>query len=807
LYLAGIGCLISFASTSIALTTESTARLIPVTDKAWAYSPVAPLAGAHQTLFTDGVYQYTAFYDAEGYLTLGKRRLGEDHWQLQKANHKASVKDAHDHISLVVDGEHYVHLAWDHHNNPLHYARGKAPGSLELEEPDSMVGSQEQSVTSPQFFRLPDGDLLFQYRDGGSANGRLVMNRYDTKNRRWLRTHNSLIDGQGKRSAYWNMALDKQGTLHLAWIWRDTPDLANNRDIAYARSDGGRSWVTINGKPLKLPITQASADYAIKIPPKSNLMSPPVIATDDDGHPFIASYWSPKPKAKPRYQVIYATEGHWEQMEGPEAEEHFSLNGQDTKHLPLSRPVLLVENGREDHKEHWVHLIYRNHFGQVVAATADKLEQPQWHERILIKEPMGAWEPNIDPVQWARLGQAHMLVQQLEQQEGDDKDTEPDQKASNTSALELLVWSSEWERHQAQPATGASPIPKNLTAPLRKKAIAKLATAAAEWQWQHLPEGEAYDPRAWTLAPFYLGNLAVARKIPHTGLQLRVSEQAERLDWQLEDHLYDAYDQCIMQTYLSLYAIFRDPRMLEQSKARLDYILEHPPTGEPDWGSPNARDRWSWSDALFMGPMSWLLMYELTMDRNYLDYMNKEWWVTSERLYRVQPGLFYRDESWLDLRETNGKTIHPARSNGWSFAGLAQLLEHLPKTHADYERYLLQYQQMAAALLKTQQADGLWRTGLLDPKTHSARETSGSSLIAYGLAWGLNKKLLDDKAYRPAITKAWNSLATSVTAEGKLENVQPIGAAPQGFDPHHSEPFGTGAFLLAASEVYVLAKH
>jgi rhamnogalacturonyl hydrolase YesR len=286
-----------------------------------------------------------------------------------------------------------------------------------------------------------------------------------------------------------------------------------------------------------------------------------------------------------------------------------------------------------------------------------------------------------------------------------------------------------------------------------------------------------------------------------------VLEEAEHLDWQLDEPAKDPGTQCVIQTYLNLYSLYRDARMLEPSKARLDEILEHPTGGELDLASLHSRHPWHSSDSLFMAPMSWLLLYEMTMERSYLDYMNKEWWATSERLYRAQPGLFVRDESWLDLRQANGLGVYWARGNGWAMAGLAQILEHLPETHADYERYKQQYLQMAAAALKTQQPDGLWRMGMLDPTSHKMRESSASSLITFALAWGLNKKLLEDKPYRAAVTKAWNSLATSVTPEGKLENVQPIAAAPQAFDPHHTEPFGTGAFLLAASEVYELAKH
>jgi rhamnogalacturonyl hydrolase YesR len=78
--------------------------------------------------------------------------------------------------------------------------------------------------------------------------------------------------------------------------------------------------------------------------------------------------------------------------------------------------------------------------------------------------------------------------------------------------------------------------------------------------------------------------------------------------------------------------------------------------------------------------------------------------------------------------------------------------------------------------------------------------------MAFGLAWGLNRGLLERSQVEPAVRRAWNALAACVTPEGKLEHVQPVGAAPHGFDPRNTEPFAVGAFLLAGSEVYRLAK-
>jgi hypothetical protein len=74
--------------------------------------------------------------------------------------------------------------------------------------------------------------------------------------------------------------------LHLAWNWRDTPDVATNHDLCYARSDdGGETWTTSAGAPLALPVTAATAEYAARIPRNRNLMNPPSIAADQDGRP------------------------------------------------------------------------------------------------------------------------------------------------------------------------------------------------------------------------------------------------------------------------------------------------------------------------------------------------------------------------------------------------------------------------------------------------------------------------------------------------------------------------------------------
>ena len=55
--------------------------------------------------------------------------------------------------------------------------------------------------------------------------------------------------------------------------------------------------------------------------------------------------------------------------------------------------------------------------------------------------------------------------------------------------------------------------------------------------------------------------------------------------------------------------------------------------------------------------------------------------------------------------------------------------------------------------------------------------------------------------------KAWNALASVVHEDGKIGYVQPIGADPKKVDINDTEVYGTGAFLLAATEYVKYLKH
>ncbi len=413
------------------------ARLLPIADDAFAGSSVNVLANSQHTLLTHGDTQFAAFYAADSTLVLAKRTHGSESWTTHRTAFQGRTADAHNSIALGVDGDGFLHVAWDHHNNPLNYARGTAPGSLELGPHEAMTGALENRVTYPAFLPLPGGDLLFFHRDGTSGRGNLVLNRYDVRARLWTQVHANLINGEGARSAYPAYTVDATGALHLAWVWRATPDVATNQDIAYARSaDGGVTWTGADGRRLAVPFTAANADYALRVGPNRSLMNPPSLAADSLGRPLIANYWTPEGSDVPQFHVLRHDGFKWRVSQVTARTTPFTLAGGGTKNPPISRAVLAVRAAEDEGRE--VVLVYRDDEkeGRIVAATCEDLRKTGWRFTALTTSSVGAWEPSFDPVIWARTGELHLLVQPVVQRDGNDREA----AAVAPTPVSVLLW-------------------------------------------------------------------------------------------------------------------------------------------------------------------------------------------------------------------------------------------------------------------------------------------------------------------------------------------------------------------------------
>jgi len=391
---------------------------IPVA-KGWARNSINAVIFRRNALVTHRDTQYIAFYDSTSHVVLAKRQLEDSTWQIRQTRYRGNTADAHNSISIMVDGKGYLHMAWDHHGDPLRYCRSVRPGALEMSEEMSMTGIREDDVTYPEFYRFSDDDLLFVYRDGASGRGDIMMNYYNTQNQKWSSLQNGFISGERERNAYWQIALDDRDNIHLSWVWRESGDVASNHDLAYAvSSDRGRSWRKSTGEVYELPITAATAEYAMHIPQGSELINQTSMCTDAAGRPYIASYWRPAGTDVPQYQLVYHDGTDWQHTQLSHRSTPFSLSGGGTKRIPISRPKVLIDN-REGSKI--LHLLFRDaeRGSRVSLATCTNLEKGNCTIRDLTLSSVAMWEPTYDTELWKNRKLLHIFLQKVEQGDGE----------------------------------------------------------------------------------------------------------------------------------------------------------------------------------------------------------------------------------------------------------------------------------------------------------------------------------------------------------------------------------------------------
>jgi unsaturated rhamnogalacturonyl hydrolase len=328
-----------------------------------------------------------------------------------------------------------------------------------------------------------------------------------------------------------------------------------------------------------------------------------------------------------------------------------------------------------------------------------------------------------------------------------------------------------------------------------RKDIVRIMQRVSDWQLAHPVVINERNNNLWARAAFYAGIMAAYSKVHDQRYFEEAMKWSTGREWKLGERPRHADDQAPAQTYLELYLLKKDPAMIAHTKTTLDAMLNSPKPGREDW--------W-WCDALFMAPPVLARLYAATGDQKYLDFMNTMWWDTTDFLFDPEAKLYYRDKNYFGKLNPNGKKIFWARGNGWVMAGTARVLQYLPKANKDRSRYVNLLQTMAKSVSALQGEDGLWRPSLLDQTEIPVPETSSSGFFCYAMAWGINHGYLDRKTYLPVVKKAWKGLVGSVNADGKLGFIQPIGAAPARLTSEDNQEYGSGAFLLAGSEMMKL---
>ncbi|ROQ18636.1 rhamnogalacturonyl hydrolase YesR [Marinimicrobium koreense] len=376
----------------------------------------------------------------------------------------------------------------------------------------------------------------------------------------------------------------------------------------------------------------------------------------------------------------------------------------------------------------------------------------------------------------------------------------------------------------------STPESAGLSDAFEPEAIRTAANLVADWQLAQYDlktnnfreeERASELPQGWVNATLNIGLMHWAEQSGQTEYRTAVKNLSEVNRWQLGPRVYDADDHAMGQVYIDLYRQHDEARMIEHTQEVLDEVVSNPSdvdlafidderdrlvVGDRVFNDQECRKRWCWADAIFMAPPVFFDLSRLTGDPRYAEFAHEEFWATTEYLYNEDEHLYLRDSRYFERRDDEGRLIYWGRGNGWTLAGIARILDQMPEDFEEREGYERIYREMAARLVKLQHADGNWRSSLLARDEAPAPESSGTGLLVFALAWGLNNDLLEGEQYRQSVELGWGALVNAVQPSGKLGWVQQVGFAPGSATAEDTQLYGVGALLLAASEVYPMSR-
>ncbi len=324
----------------------------------------------------------------------------------------------------------------------------------------------------------------------------------------------------------------------------------------------------------------------------------------------------------------------------------------------------------------------------------------------------------------------------------------------------------------------------------------------------------------WTRAVYYEGLVAL-KGIDHQQRYLDYIERwANFHKWTPRNgvNTCDADDQCCAQTYLWCYqpiaeaAVEGTSYMLEPTLQNLNHQMQTP---NPKNGS--LYGWWTWIDAIQMAMPVYVSMYRITGEKKYLDHGMKMYrWSRNEcggGLFNVKEGLWWRDADYVPpYKEPDGQQCYWSRGNGWVYAALVRCMDELQPKSKEYKELMKDFKLMSKALITCQREDGFWNPSLVSTN-YAMPETSGTALFLYGICWGMREGVLDERVYRPVANRAWQAMVRdAVHEDGFLGWMQGTGKDPSAGQPlsytriPDFEDYGTGCFLLGATEYYKLLK-
>ena len=283
--------------------------------------------------------------------------------------------------------------------------------------------------------------------------------------------------------------------------------------------------------------------------------------------------------------------------------------------------------------------------------------------------------------------------------------------------------------------------------------------------------GSRFKNQHWVRGTYYAGLMAMYESTSDRAYLDDCMAWGREVSWHVKDKSegpFDsgAYSLIYGQIWYGCYQAQKEKSMIQPTIAFLENPKFSNPLSDPTGWYLENKEKLHFVDGLFTGPPALAMLYQMTGDEKYVEWMDACFWDVHEEIFDNDSGLYYRDIRSKPKRRRNGKKIFWSRGNGWAFGGVTRILNYLPQDHASYDRYEAVYIQMVETLATRQQPDGFWRPNLDDPKHHDVWESAGTGFFTYGIAWGINHGILDRERFQPVAMKGWAALASVVNEEG-----------------------------------------
>jgi len=340
-----------------------------------------------------------------------------------------------------------------------------------------------------------------------------------------------------------------------------------------------------------------------------------------------------------------------------------------------------------------------------------------------------------------------------------------------------------------------SPYSPSAVDPFAREAILRMLHQANDWQTAH-PHMKP-DDRNWERGTWYTGVMAAYKATKDEKYLNQAMNWGKQHEWQVGTEKEGANRLFCAETWVELAIIKKDKSLLAPTVQWLETKAENSPAGSKEWYlSGGVR----YADSLY-GASALAMLAQATGDAKYVDTLHAFFWDVADEIFDKDTGLCFRDKRFLNRKSPGGNKILWSRGNGWVLAGIARILEYLPANDPQRPRYVALFQQMTAAIAKSQGSDGLWRPNLADPERPADKETSGTGFFCFAMAWGIRNGVLDRETYLPVVKKAWAGLAVTLSPEGMIQWGQLAGDRPMITKQSHTAEYVTGIFLLAGSEM------